>query len=74
MMTYFQPRDFDAGQPVVPGLPLMRRFKSYVGIKGAFKKFQRLLDNFEFVNVAQADRMMDWEKVPVLSLEELAQD
>ena len=36
MMTYFHPRDFDIGQPVVSGLPLFRRFKSYVGIKGAF--------------------------------------
>lgn len=72
MMTYFHPRDFDAGQPVVPGLPLMRRFKSYVGIKGAFKKFQRLLDNFEFVNVAQADKLIDWEKTPVLQLKDLS--
>ena len=71
MMTYFHPRDFDTGQPVVPGLPLMRRFKSYVGIKGAFKKFQRLLDNYSFVNVAQADKLIDWEKTPVLSLKDL---
>lgn len=71
MMTYFHPRDFDAGQPVVPGLPLMRRFKSYVGIKGAFKKFQHLLDDFTFVNIAQADKLMEWDKVQVLALDEL---
>ena len=71
MMTYFHPRDFDTGQPIVPGLPLMRRFKSYVGIKGAFKKFQRLLDNYEFVNVQLADKMIDWEKVPTLSIDNL---
>ena len=36
MMTYFHPRDFDTGQPIIRSLPVMRRFKSYVGIKGAF--------------------------------------
>ena len=71
MMTYFHPRDFDAGQPVVPNLPLMRRFKSYVGIKGAFKKFQHLLNDFTFVNVSEADKLIDWDSVPALKLSEL---
>ena len=71
MMTYFHPRDFDAGQPIVSGLPLMRRFKSYVGIKGAFRKFQKLLDDFNFVNVAEADKLLDWDNVPTLKLSEL---
>lgn len=71
MMTYFHPRDFDTGQPVVPNLPLARRFKSYVGIKGAFRKFQRLLDNYTFVNVEQADKSIDWNTVQVLTLENL---
>lgn len=72
MMTYFHPRDFDTGQPVVPGLPLMRRFKSYVGIKGAFKKFQHLLNDFSFVNVAEADKLLDWDRVHTLKLAELS--
>lgn len=71
MMTYFHPRDFDTGQPVVPGLPLMRRFKSYVGIKGAFVKLQRLLSDFDFVNVTQADAQIDWENAPKLKLSDL---
>lgn len=71
MMTYFHPRDFDTGQPVVPGLPMMRRFKSYVGIKGAFRKFQRLLDDFEFVNVEQADKTIEWDAVEHLNICEL---
>lgn len=40
MMTYFHPRDFDRDQPKVQGLPMMRQFKSYVGIKGAWKKVE----------------------------------
>ena len=71
MMTYFHPRDFDTGQPVVPNLPLARRFKSYVGIKGAFRKFQRLLDNYAFVNVEQADNSINWNSVQVLTLKDL---
>lgn len=71
MMTYFHPRDFDTGQPVVPNLPLARRFKSYVGIKGAFRKFQRLLDNYTFVNVEQADNSINWNSVQVLTLKDL---
>lgn len=71
MMTYFHPRDFDTNQPVVPNLPLLRRFKSYVGIKGAFNKFQRLLDEMEFVNVAHADKTINWSRVPHLNIEML---
>lgn len=71
MMTYFHPRDFDTGQPVVPNLPLARRFKSYVGIRGAFRKFQRLLDNYTFVNVEQADNSINWNSVQVLTLKDL---
>lgn len=71
MMTYFHPRDFDSGQPVVPNLPLIRYFKSYVGIKGAFRKFQRLLNDFEFMSVAEADKSQDWSKVQTLRITDL---
>lgn len=71
MMTYFHPRDFDTGQPVIKTLPAMRRFKSYVGIKGAFSKFQRLLNHYEFLNVEQADRIIEWGSTPVIKLEQL---
>ena len=68
MMTYFHTRDFDTEQPMVQGLPLRRKFKSYVGIKGAWKKWNRLLDDFEFVNMEQADQMVDWCKARVVVL------
>lgn len=71
MMTYFHPRDFDTGQPVVPNLPLMRRFKSYVGIKGAFRKLKRLLDDFEFVNVQEASEIFNWDHATIVSFESL---
>lgn len=70
-MTYFHPRDFDSGQPIVKGLPLMRYFKSYVGIKGAFKKFQKILDDFPFINIEEANRITDWHKHPTLNIDKL---
>ena len=52
-------------------LPVMRRFKSYVGIKGAFTKFQRVLDHYEFYNVEQADKLINWNTIPIMRLDDL---
>lgn len=68
MCTYFHPRDFDKDQPMVQGLPLMRRFKSYVGISRNFKKWNHLLDDFDFVTVGQAIEKIDWEKARVVEI------
>lgn len=68
MMTYFHPRDFDTGQPKVQGLPIVRQFKSYVGIQGAFNKWKRLLDDFSFVNVEAADKLIDWNMARTIEL------
>lgn len=73
MMTYFHPRDFDTGQPVIKSLPVMRRFKSYVGIKGAFAKFQKLLDAYEFYNVEEANRIINWDQMPEIEINSLIQ-
>lgn len=68
LMTYFHPRDFDIGQPVISSLPLMRKFKSYVGISGAFRKWQYLLSDFDFINIEQADKLIDWDKQKKINL------
>lgn len=68
LMTYFHPRDFDAGQPVMQTLPPMRKFKSYVGLKNAFPKFERFLDDFEFISVLQADKKIDWDKARIVKI------
>jgi polysaccharide deacetylase family protein (PEP-CTERM system associated) len=67
-MTYFHPRDFDAKQPVIPGLPWRRKFKSYVGLKSAFGKFEKLLNEFDFTDVGTAVKTVDWDKAPVVRL------
>lgn len=68
VMTYFHPRDFDVFQPIVPGLSLSRRFKSYVGIKNCKFKLERWLNTFDFINLNQADQSIDWSQVPVIKL------
>lgn len=68
LLSYIHPRDLDAGQPVLEGLPLTRKFKSYVGLHGAEKKLRRWLTDFEFTDVASTNELIDWEKVPVVKL------
>ncbi len=67
-LSYIHPRDLDAGQPMLEGLPITRRFKSYVGLKGAEKKLRRYLKEFAFTDIATAERLIDWEKVPVVKV------
>ena len=68
LMAYIHPRDLDTGQPMLEGLPAARKFKSYVGLKGAENKLRKYLTEFEFTDVATAEGMVDWEKVPVVKL------
>ncbi|OPZ02922.1 MAG: Peptidoglycan deacetylase [Bacteroidetes bacterium ADurb.BinA395] len=68
LMTYFHARDFDPGQPVIQSLPLIRKFKSYVGLSTSFAKFQKLLDNFEFMSIREADKVIDWKNSQSIDL------
>lgn len=71
VMTYFHPRDFDPDQPMVPGLTPIRKFKSYAGLRGAFKKLESLLNAFEFMSLGQAEAITDWESAPVVDVKRL---
>lgn len=68
LLAYVHPRDLDGGQPMIEGLPLARRFKSYVGCKGAAKKLEKWLTDFEFTDIATANGKIVWEKAQVFSL------
>lgn len=68
LMAYIHPRDLDGTQPVLEGLPLARRFKSYVGVKGAEEKLRRYLRDFDFTDVATADASIDWSKAKKIKL------
>ena len=68
LMTYFHPRDFDPDQPIIKELPLNRKFKSYVGLRTSFHKFQCYLNDFDFVNVTQAEERINWSEVRIINL------
>ena len=68
LLSYIHPRDLDGGQPMLDGLPLNRRFKSYVGTKGAAEKLRKYLEDFKFTDVKTAAENINWNKVPVVEL------
>jgi len=63
VMTYFHPRDFDKEQPMIDDLSLIRKFKSYYGLGNAFNKLEKLITDFEFIDLKEADKNIDWKKI-----------
>lgn len=68
VMTYFHPRDFDSEQPMVPGLNVIRKFKSYYGLKGCLSKLNKLIKKYEFVDIRTAEASIDWGKAKIVKL------
>ena len=68
VMTYFHPRDFDKDQPVIGDLSLVRKFKSYYGLGNAFSKLERLIDDFEFIDINEADKRINWNSAKTIDL------
>ncbi len=71
VMTYFHPRDFDYGQPILSGLSLMRRVKSYYGLKQSLAKFQKLIDEFEVISISDAVNLCQWNESRIIDLHKL---
>tara|TARA_B100001093_G_C26815621_1_gene1009578 strand:+ start:1330 stop:2178 length:849 start_codon:yes stop_codon:yes gene_type:complete len=68
VMAYFHPRDFDFDQPIVPGLSIKRRFKSYVGLKQCKSKLEKWLTDFDFIDLNAANNKINWKNAPVVKL------
>lgn len=68
LLSYIHPRDLDDGQPMLEGLPITRKFRSYVGLKGAEKKLRQWLTDFRFVDIETAAQQIDWANAPVIKL------
>ena len=68
VMTYFHPRDFDCNQPIIKDLSLFRKFKSYYGLKNSFKKLNKLIRDFDFIDLKDASKRIDWENVETITL------
>lgn len=73
VMTYFHIKDFDKDQIRLyhsyrgESAP-SRYIKNYYGLKNNFAKFCKLISDFDFVSVEQADKMMDWNVQPHIHL------
>lgn len=63
VMTYFHPRDFDRDVPLPDGLSKLREFKLKVGLDSAFEKFKRYIDEFEFIDIGEAEKRIKWDEV-----------
>jgi hypothetical protein len=68
VMTYLHPRDFDADQPIIPGLSMSRRFKSYYGLGSTESKLRTVLSNHQFVDVSQALASLDRNKLKRITI------
>tara|TARA_B100000963_G_C22431351_1_gene582310 strand:- start:93 stop:296 length:204 start_codon:yes stop_codon:yes gene_type:complete len=66
-MTYFRPRDFDPGQPIIKELSTIRKFKSYVGLKNCMPKLKNWVNDFDFIDLRTADKLVDWDSANVIS-------
>ena len=67
-MTYFHPRDFDLNQPILENLSIYRKFKLYYGIKGCKEKLEKLLHEFNFTDLQEADSNFNWKKADIINI------
>lgn len=68
VMSYLHPRDFDPNQPMIQDLPRFRKFKSYYGVKGAIRKLENWITDFEFIDIQTANKIIDWTNVPEIDI------
>ncbi|NER13241.1 DUF3473 domain-containing protein [Leptobacterium flavescens] len=69
MMTYFHPRDFDPGQPVIKELSAFRKFKSYYGLGGSFSKLEKFIKDYSFVDLKTYSEEINWNEVTKVGLD-----
>lgn len=62
-LVYIHPRDMDPGQPVINSLSRLRKFKSYCGLGKAEAKLKQLLEDFKFIDISSADKLINWNSV-----------
>ena len=67
-MTYFHPRDFDPSQPILDGLSLKRKFKSYYNLSTSYVKLRQLVCDFDFIDMREAAEIVNWNNVPIIDL------
>jgi hypothetical protein len=67
-MAYFHPRDFDNHiHNFFKGNPYLQ-LRYRIGTNHSRKKFQSMVDDFDFLTIGAASGKVDWNKAPVLTL------
>jgi polysaccharide deacetylase family protein (PEP-CTERM system associated) len=67
-MIYLHPRDFDPDQPMVPGLNVFRRFKSYTGLSTSKRKLVEILETLSVKCVGQVVEKISWEEADIINI------
>lgn len=67
-MAYFRLREFDKTQPHVKGLAPFRLLTTYLGLGNNKDKLGKWLNDFRFITLGEANKIIDWEEVPVVNL------
>ena len=65
IMTYFHPRDFDKNQPILRDINLLRRIKCYIGINQCYSKLSKWVNDFDFIDLKEADKIIEWDEVNI---------
>ncbi len=74
VMSYFHLMDFDRDQKrhfrsFEGENAIVRYFKNYFGLNGAFAKFQKLIDDCEFISMYAADQQLDWNAAATIKMD-----
>lgn len=73
VMTYFHIKDFDYEQvrkfsSFNEESAISRYFKDYYGLKYNYEKFSKIISNFDFVSLSQADSIINWNDAPIINI------
>ena len=71
-MTYFHPRDFDSTQPMMDGLNSIRKFKSYYGLESSLSKLEKLIQDFDFISLNEANLKIDWTNAKIINFDTIS--
>ena len=73
VMTYFHIKDFDCEQlkkfsSFNGESGISRYFKDYYGLNDNYDKFSKLITDFDFFSLKQADSIINWNESPIINL------
>lgn len=68
IMAYIHLSDIDSSKTKIEGLPFFVQFRRLAGLKGAEKKLNKWLSDFDFIDVTKAAYEINWENQPLIKL------